>query len=105
MRLASPSKPDTEGLLSATARVPQHVVHRTFVTETVLLNLQTGKYHGVNPVGGKMLEEMEKGSTLKEVAATLAARFSRPVDQIERDLCAFCVDLQERNLIELDGSS
>ena len=31
------------------ARIPQHVVFRGFATETVVLNLETGKYHGLNP--------------------------------------------------------
>jgi hypothetical protein len=47
---------DPDTLLSASLRLPQHVVHRSFVAETVVLNLQTGKYHGLNPVGGRMLE-------------------------------------------------
>ena len=33
-------------------RVPRHVVHRDFPAQTVILNLETGKYHGLNPTAG-----------------------------------------------------
>lgn len=35
-------------ILDSQARVPRHVVYRDFVNETVVLNLETGTYHGLN---------------------------------------------------------
>ena len=40
---------------------PSHVVYRTFVTETVALNIETGQYHGLNATAGRMLEVLERG--------------------------------------------
>ena len=37
-------------------RIPKHVVFRSFGSETVLLNLSTGQYHGLRGTGGRMLE-------------------------------------------------
>ena len=91
-------------LLRATARVPQHVVHRSFAHETVVLNLKTGRYHGLNPTAGRMLSELETGVRLDEIAARLAELFERPVDELERDLSDLAHDLLERGLIELTGS-
>lgn len=91
-------------LLGATARVPQHVVHRSFAHETVVLNLKTGRYHGLNPTAGRMLSELETGATVDEIAARLAELYERPVEEIERDLTDLCLDLLERGLIELTGS-
>jgi coenzyme PQQ synthesis protein D (PqqD) len=87
------------------ARIPQHVVFRGFATETVVLNLETGKYHGLNPTGGRMLEVLEKTPNVAEAATKLAAQFGVPLDEIRRDLLTFCEDLAERGLLELDGSS
>ena len=42
--------------LDAHASVPQHVVYRRFAAETVVLNLETGTYHGLNATGARMLE-------------------------------------------------
>ncbi len=91
-------------VLGATARVPGHVVYRSFAQETVMLNLQTGRYHGLNPTAGAMLPELERSETVAEAAARLAARYERPVDEIESDLREFCIDLLARGLIELSGS-
>ena len=44
---------------SAHVSIAPHVVYRSFATETVILNLQTGRYHGLNKTGGRMLELLE----------------------------------------------
>ena len=84
-----------------TVTVPDHVVYRTFTNETVVLNLQTGTYHGLNPTGGRMLEVLERVGRVDEAASRLAAEYARPLAEIEEDLCAFCQDLERRGLIEL----
>jgi hypothetical protein len=90
-----------DSILSAQARLPEHVVYRMFVKETVVLNLQTGKYHGVNPTGGRMIELLERCDTVRQAAEKLAAEYQRPVEEIEADMADFCRDLVERGLIEL----
>jgi coenzyme PQQ synthesis protein D (PqqD) len=90
-------------LLEKSIRVPEHVVYRAFAKETVVLNLQTGKYHGLNPVGGRMLDVLERLPTA-EAVAQLADEYALPVDEIERDVCEFCAGLLERGLIELDAN-
>ena len=37
-------------------RLSDNVVYRSFGSETVLLNLDTGHYHGLRGAGGRMLE-------------------------------------------------
>ena len=81
--------------------VPDHVVYREFVNETVVLNLETGTYHGLNPSGGKMLETLGHAPTVRDAAVTLAAYYDRPLAEIEEDLHEFCLGLQNRGLIEL----
>jgi phosphoribosylamine-glycine ligase len=94
---------NTESILAAKARLPEHVVYRAFVKETVVLNLQTGKYHGLNPTGGRMLEVVQRAQSVREAAEKLAAEYEQPLGDIERDLAAFCRDLVERGLVELSG--
>jgi hypothetical protein len=90
-----------EALLAAKARLPEHVVYRAFVKETVVLNLQSGKYHGLNPVGGRMLEVLTSAPTVRDGAAKLADEYGINAAEIESDVCEFCSDLLERGLIEL----
>ena len=90
-----------------TARVvvPQHVVHRSFASETVVLNLRTGKYHGLNPTAGAMLEALERSGSISGASAAVARRFELPMQTVEDDLRRLCSALLERDLIELDDTA
>jgi hypothetical protein len=91
------------GLLEERVRVPQSVVYRSFPSETVVLNLETGKYHGLNPTAGRMLEVVSAADSVRAAAAELAVEYGRPAAEIEDDLCGLCRSLLERKLIEIDG--
>jgi hypothetical protein len=84
-------------------RVPQHVVFKSFVNETVVLNLETGVYHGLNLTGGRMLQELDDSGDFEETVAKLAEAFQQPADRVRGDLDAFCRHLDERGLVELEG--
>jgi hypothetical protein len=89
-------------LLAARASVPQHVVYRTFPAETVLLNLERGTYHGLNPSGGRMLEVLERSDTIAAAAQELAGVYAAAPEVVERDLCELCKDLRARGLVEIE---
>ena len=93
-----------DSLLEAKVKVPQSVVFRSFPTETVVLNLQTGKYHGLNPTAGKMLQALTEADSVRAAAAALAAEYEAPAGTIEVDICDLCQNLLDRGLIERDGS-
>jgi hypothetical protein len=95
----------TEDILKAHAVLPENVVSRNFVAETVVLNLNSGKYHGLNPTGGHMLEVLTKNDSVEQAAKVLADEYGRPLEQIQSDLTAFCIGLEERGLISLNGAS
>jgi len=91
----------TSELLTARVRLPQHVVCRGFVAETVVLNLQTGQYHGLNPTAGRMLEALRQAPTVGATVTELANEYGVEPEQIERDLIALTQGLLERGLIEI----
>jgi Coenzyme PQQ synthesis protein D (PqqD) len=95
--------PNNASLLVASIAVPQHVVYRAFPTETVVLNLQTGKYHGLNATAGQMLEELERAVCVADAVSALAQTYDQPPEVLERDVCQLCRSLLERGLIEVDG--
>jgi Coenzyme PQQ synthesis protein D (PqqD) len=93
---------DTAAILRSTARIPEHVIYRSFEAETVLLNLQTGQYHGLNRTGGRLLELLkEHQGTIGEAIDRLATAAGRRPDEIEGELADFCAALAERGLIEI----
>jgi hypothetical protein len=90
---------DQQRLLDSSVNVPEHVVYREFAQETVLLNLETGQYHGVNRSGGVILRILEQTGTVREAAAGLADQYGRDVSEMQRDVCEFCNELLERGLM------
>lgn len=81
-------------------RVPQHVVYRDFPTQTVVLNLKTGRYHGLNGTAGAMFASLAGGSTVTSVAKAASERYRISRADAERDVCELCVVLLERGLVE-----
>jgi hypothetical protein len=101
---AQPETFDTATMLAATVRVPKHVVYRSFESETVLLNLQTGQYHGLNRSGGRMLELLEEtGGGVREAIERLAEEYGEDPADIEDGLASFCAALAARGLVEVDA--
>lgn len=86
-------------LLSATLRVPDGVVYRNFVHETVILNLETSRYHGVNTTGGAMLDALVSTGSVSAAAERLGREFGRPLEEIQVDLCELCEELLDRGLL------
>jgi hypothetical protein len=94
---------DTSLLPEARIRVPQHVVYRSFPTETVVLNLNTGKYHGLNATAGRMLDALVQAACVRDAAALVADGYEQPQAAVEQDMCSLCQALLDRGLIEING--
>ncbi len=98
----APPAVELNPILTCRARIPQAVVFRSFANETVVLNLDTGIYHGLNPTGGSTLETLDRVGSVQEAANDLAREYDQPLEDIERDLCEFCQALADRGLLVLD---
>jgi Coenzyme PQQ synthesis protein D (PqqD) len=94
---------DVSSLPLGRISVPQHVVYRSFPSETVVLNLQTGKYHGLNAIAGSMLDALVKAQCLRDAAAAVAVRYEQPQALVEKDMCELCQLLLDRGLVEIDA--
>jgi hypothetical protein len=94
------SKPKSE-ILQLRVGVPQHVVYRDFVSETVLLNINTGQYHGLNPTAGRMLTVLDGAESVDAAVNQLAAEFEQPLERIGDDVSELCEALLERSLLEI----
>ena len=98
--MSETGSPD-RSLLDEQARVPDYVVFRDFVNETVMLNLNTGTYHGLNPTAGRMLQAVDRADTLREAAAQLAAEHDWHLPTIEADLVGLCSTLADSGLLQI----
>lgn len=89
--------PDPERMV---VRVPDHVVYRDFAEQTVALNLQTGRYHGLNPTAATMLVALRDAPSVAAAAAHLAPMWDVTADEILADLLELCRGLESRGLLE-----
>jgi hypothetical protein len=92
-----------ERIKACRAVVPPHVVFRVLVSETVLLNIDTGQYHGMDETGSRFFEVLHESADLEAAVEVLLKEFSAPRERIRADLIGYCSDLVDRGLVELEG--
>jgi len=90
--------------LDSAVSVPDHVVFREFAQETVLLDIDSGQYFGLNPTAGRMLAVLQSASTLREAVTTLRQDYPESGDVVEHDLRNLCLALSKRGLITVNGA-
>lgn len=81
--------------------MPAHVVYRELPAEVVLLDLETGLYHGLDPAAGRMLRALDRAGGLDGAAALLSAELGRPRSWVARDLAELVAALERRGLLEV----
>ena len=77
------------------------VVMRELAGESVILDLQSGSYYGLNGVGTRVWGVLANGGSLRDANETLANEFDAPPAEIEAELLKFAADLQSHGLCRL----
>jgi hypothetical protein len=80
--------------------VPDNVATRTIGDETVLLNLETGVYFGLDAVGSRFLELLERDRKIAAVYQTMLTEFDVPPDKLESDLLQLSEAMRSKGLLE-----
>jgi hypothetical protein len=95
-------KRSAEEVLAAAIRVPPHVVLRPFDEETVVLNLDTGKYHSLNPVGGRFLHVLGEAPSVRDALIRLQREFpNQDPTVVQADVLQFCESLASAGVVEV----
>ena len=84
-------------------RVADSVVFRELATETVLLDLRSGRYFGLNTTAGRMLQLLSEHGEADRVVELMTDETGQPGEVIARDLDELCTSLSERGLVEVDA--
>ena len=79
--------------------VPPQVISRLVGDETVLLDLASGMYFGVDGVAMHIWESIAAGQTLNQAVAAVVADFDVDKAQAEADALEFVNELVERGLL------
>lgn len=86
-------------MLDAKVQVSDDVVARQVGEETMLLDLGSGKYFGLNPVGGRFWQLLEDGQSAAQARDTLLDEFAVEQEQLDGDLADLIDQLAEAGLI------
>ena len=93
----APQKTDMD--LNTRLKVPPQVMSRLVGDETVLLDLESGIYFGLDGVGRQIWESVASGHSLGEIIAEVVAAYEVDEAQAESDVIEFVRDLVERGLL------
>lgn len=87
--------------LSESFVVPKHVMARHVGDETVILNLETGVYFGLDSVGAQVWQLLAAGSSLAQICDALVEKYEVTREQLEADVRRLAQELQQSSLIVL----
>ena len=96
--IAATEMTDTVTLADSVA-VPAAVLSREVGGETVLLNLETGLYFGLDPVGTDIWLLLREGATLAEAAKRLVDTYDVNRLVLEADLLRLVTELAASGLV------
>ncbi len=68
---------------------------------SVLFNIVTGKYFGLEGVGADIWQSVDQGLTLAEIAETLAQSYEVPLADCQKDVLKFAQRLRDAKLVEV----
>ena len=69
--------------------------------ETVILDLASGTYFGLDPVGARMWQLFAESKTLGEVCAVMMAEYQVAEEDLERDVLRLAQELSTKGLVSL----
>lgn len=90
--------------LTAQISIPKSVLVRVFQNESVLLNLDSECYHGIDDVGTRMWEAVTQSKTIQEAYDILLSEFDVDAETLKKDLTDFIEKLVQRGLVDLHGN-
>src|SRR5262245_2662222 len=92
--------------LASTARIREDVISRNLEGEAVVLNLATGIYYGLDPVGTRIWELIQEQGRADAVLQAILHEYEVEPARCERDLLLLLRELHAKDLIEIiDGKT
>jgi len=80
--------------------IPEHVVAREVGGETMLLDMASGTYFGLDPIGGRLWQALEEGGTLALACDRIEADYAVERTKLEGDVMALAASLLESKLLD-----
>ena len=87
--------------LSDNVTIPPQVMARLVGDETVILDLASGTYYGLDPVGARIWQLMAEGKTLATVCKILLDEFDVNRETLERDVLHLTQEFSAKGLVKI----
>jgi len=87
--------------LTDRAKIPDQVIARQVGGETVMLDLASGNYFSLDPVGARIWQLLQEGRSLAEILEVLTLEYDASGEEIERDLMRLVKEFAARGLISV----
>jgi len=71
--------------------------------ETVMMSIQNGEYYGLDDIGSRIWELIEKPVKVSDLIDILLERFDVDRETCERDVLKFLNELNEDKILEVEG--
>ena len=84
--------------------VPKNVLVRTSENESVLLNLDTESYYGLDEIGMSVWQALTQTENIQAAYESLLAEYDVDPVTLQRDLEAFIESLVQRGMVELHNN-
>jgi hypothetical protein len=84
--------------------VPEKVLFRDLAGEAVLLELESGRYYGLNETGTRMWTLLVEHGRAGAALQSLREEYDVPAEELEREFLHFIETLAARNLLHLHES-
>lgn len=88
--------------LSNRFAIKPNAMARQLGEETVILDLESGTYFGLDPVGARIWQLMKEGKRLAEICEAMLEEYEVSREELERDALALAQDLEARSLISTE---
>jgi len=82
--------------------IPPQVMARQVGEETVILDLESGTYYGLDPVGARIWQLLGEGRAPAEVCDVMLAEYEVSREDLERDLSDLLDALIDKSLIKIE---
>ena len=81
--------------------IPSQVMARTVGDETVILDLASGTYFGLDPIGARIWHLMSEGRTLGAICETLLDEYEVTRETLVGDVLRLTTELHTKSLVSL----
>ena len=95
---------DKEVSLESRVAISDDVVSRDLEGEAVILNLESGTYFGLDPVGTRIWSLLQEDGSLRRAFEVVQQEYDVASEKLESDILRLVQELRAKGLVSLSSS-